>query len=136
MNTKLSMNVDKSHVLMSDVLRGQVPELEGEERETDQAEHVVVIAQKIVGPLKEALIGVLRGIHLGSEPEIEFRIDLSEAMSLISAKDLSFAGFELHHKTTVIPIPGPFTIKAARIDEISPIEQLCTIGLQLVKRAY
>lgn len=136
MDPKLKMNVNTSHVLMSDALRGVVPELEGEERpEPPQGKHVVVIAQKVVGSKQEGLVGVLRGVHLGAEPEIEFRIDLSEALGLISAQNLSFVNFELHHgESTVVKIPGPFIVKAARIDEISPAEQLCTIGLHLMKQ--
>src|SRR3990167_7159243 len=126
---KLTMNVNTSQVLMSDALRGQIPELEGEERpDPFEGKHVVVVAQKIVGQKESGLIGVLRGIHLGDEPEIEFRIDLTEALGLVQAQNLSFGGFELHHgESTVVKIPGPFIVKAARIDEISPADQLCTI---------
>jgi len=136
MDPKLTMHANTSHVLMSDSLRGQVPELEGEERpDPFQGKHVVVIAEKVVGNSTSGLIGVLRGIHLGVEPEIEFRIDLGEALGLIQAQDLSFTGFELHHgESTVVKIPGPFIVKAARIDEISPADQLCTIGLHLMKQ--
>lgn len=136
MDPKLTMNANTSHVLMSDALRGQIPELEGEERpDPFEGKHVVVVAQKVVGNASTGLVGVLRGVHLGVEPEIEFRIDLSEALGLVQAQDLSFNGFELHHgESTVVKIPGPFIVKAARIDEISPAEQLCTIGLHLMKQ--
>lgn len=133
---KMSMNANTERVLMSEVLMGQVPELEGEERpDTLEGKHVIVIAEKYVGATKTGLIGVLRGIHLGVEPEIEFRIDLSEALGIMSATALTFGGFELHHEQKVaVSIPGPFIVKACRVDEIDPGTQLCTIGLHLVKQ--
>lgn len=133
---KLRIQADPSHVLMSDVLRGQIPALEGE-GSTDQLDgkHVVVVAQKVVGQKTEGLIGILRGALLGTDPEIELRIDLKEALEIIRAPGLSFTGFELHHgEDLVIPIPGPFIVRAARIDEISAQDQLCTLGLHLVKQ--
>lgn len=135
-NPKMTMNVDTERVLMSEALRGQVPELEGEERPDElSGKHVVVAAEMRTGGQKKGLVGILRGVHLGAETEIEFRIDLTEALDIIKAPALSFGGFELHHEEkTVVAIPGPFVVKACRIDEIDPAAQLCTIGLHLVKQ--
>ena len=134
----MEMKADKSQVLMSDVLKGQVPELEGE-HPVDQmhaATQVILIAEKIVGGKTEGMVGILRGLLLGQDPEIEFRTDLKEALFILKANQLSFTKFEIHYgEDIVVPIPGPFVVKAARIDEISPADQLCTLGLHLTKQA-
>jgi hypothetical protein len=133
----MEMKADNAHVLMSEVLRGQVPELESEHPVDQLAhQHVVVIAEKIIGGKTEGMVGVLRGILLGTDPEIEFRAELKEALEILKANNLSFSRFELHlGETLVVPIPGPFIVKAARIDEISPQDQLCTLGLHLTRPA-
>lgn len=133
----MEMKFDNSHVLMSEVLRGQVPSLEGEHPVDQLAhQHVVVIAEKVVGGKAEGMVGILRGILLGTDPEIEFRAELREALEILKATNLSFNRFELHlGESLVVPIPGPFIVKAARIDEISPSDQLCTLGLHLSRPA-
>src|SRR5271165_4679128 len=133
----MEMKAEPAQVLMSDVLRGQVPELEGEQRQIEelQAKHVLVVAEKATAVKTEGLVGILRGVLLGPEPEIEFRCDLKEALAILKANQLSFVKFELHYGDDVIvPIPGPFNVKAARIDEISPTDELCTLGLHLVRQ--
>lgn len=131
----MEMKADPTQVLMSDVLRGSVPELEGET--APAANHVVVIADRITngGTKRDALVGVLRGILFDVDPEIEFRIALEEAMNIVQAPGLSFGGFELHHGERIIPMPGPFVVKAARIDDINVPDQLCTLSLHLKKQA-
>lgn len=132
----MQMKVDNSHVLMSEVLKGQLPELEGM-HPVDQAnvQHVVVIAEKIVGDTVQGMVGILRGILLGLDPEIEFRADLKESLEILKANNLKFTRFELHYgEDVLIPIVGPFIVKAARIDEISPVDHLCTLGLHLSRQ--
>lgn len=138
------INANTSKVLMSDVLRGNVPELEdavedASEKQVAEYHAVIVLAQKSIKdpnrPPPQPFAGILRGVLFGLEPEIEFRVEMKEAMDIIEAPDLSFDGFELHHGERIIKMPGPFIIKAARIDEISPQEQLCTLGLHLKKQA-
>ena len=134
----MEMKADPSHVLMSEVLRGQVPELEGDQQldPLAAAKHVVVIAEKVVGNKVEGMVGILRGILLGAAPEIEFRADLKECLEILKTSSLTFSKIELHYgEEIVVPIVGPFIVKAARIDEISPADGLCTLGLHLTKQA-
>jgi len=128
------MKVDTSHVLMSDVLRGQVPDLDEQIEANTQdlaRKHVLVVAEKTVGAHVSGIVGILRGALLGPEPEIEFRCQINEALDIIEASSLVFNKFELHHDERVLSVPGPFTVKAAKIDEISAQDQLCTLGLHL-----
>lgn len=129
---EMEMTADTSHVLMSDALRGQVPGLDGDVP-APSAQHVIIIAERMIGDKSTPMVGVLRGVLLGVDPEIEFRCELKEALDVIEAQNLSFGRFELHHAERIVHVPGPFIVKAARIDEISPSDQLCTLGLHLVK---
>lgn len=132
----MEMKANTSNVLMSEALRGQVPELEDEQVvDAFRGKHVVVVTEKVIGGKAEGMVGILRGIMLGVDPEIELRCELKEALEILRANSLSFTKFELHHgEETIIPIPGPFIVKAARIDEIDVMEQVCTLGLHLQRQ--
>lgn len=131
----MQMKADTSHILMSEMLRDQVPELDGEQLEEITAKHVTIIAERLVAGKSDPLIGVLRGIVTGDKPELEFRCEVSEALKVLQTKDLSFGRIELHHgEDTVVRLDGPFDVKAVRIDEILAHDQLCTLGLHLAKR--
>lgn len=133
----MEMKAKTDHILMSEVLRGQVPELEGVHPvEQTEIKHVVLICERVIAGNVDGMVGILRGILLGQDPEIEFRADLRESLEILRASNLIFNRFELHYgEDVVIPIPGPFIVKAARIDEISPTDHLCTLGLHLTKQA-
>ncbi len=120
---------------MSEVLRGQVPDLEGEPQVTPELlnKTVTVVAELRIGDKTTAMIGVLRGVQLGTEVEIEFRCDLTEALDVLEAKQLSFGKIELHHGERIVPIVGPFVVKGARLDEITFDDPLCTLGLHLAR---
>ena len=129
----MEMHADPSHVLMSDVLKGQVSELDDVTVEQLKSEHVIVIGDMCIGPKRTAIMGILRGVLFDVDPEIEFRINLEEALGIIQASELSFAKFQLHHGVRIVEMPGPFLVKAARLDEIDATTQLCTLGLHLKK---
>ena len=133
---QIEVQPDTSNILMSDVLKGNVPALDETTVEAmPQDRHVVVVADKVTASKREGLVGILRGVLFDADPEIGFRVELDEAMKLIEEPGVSFASFELHHGERVVKMPGPFTIKTARIDDISAQDQLCTISLQLKKQA-
>ena len=130
----MQMKADTGHVLMSQALRGQVPILDGESLPNAIDQHVVVIVERVIGGASVPLVGVLRGVLLGPEPELELRCELKEALDLLEAPNLSIGRFELHHGQRVLNVPGPFAVKAARLDEIVPEDQLCALGMHLTKR--
>lgn len=129
----MQMKADTGHVLMSEALRGHVPALEGEALPQAIDQHVVVIIERIVAGTSTPLVGVLRGVLLGPELELEIRCELKEAIDLLEASNLSIGRFELHHGQRVLRIPGPFNVKAARLDEIVPEDQLCALGLYMTR---
>jgi len=124
---------------MSDVLRGQVPALDDTVAEVSVEElgnqHVLLVAEKVTGAKVTGVVGILRGALLGPDPEIEFRCEIEEALNIMEAPNLSFNKFELHHDKRIVPVTGPFIVKAARIDEINVQDQLCTLGLHLARKA-
>lgn len=130
----MEVKADNSRVLMSDVLKGQVPELEGE-AEGLEALYVHVIVALRVGNKQTALAGILRSVLFGEDPELEFRVQLEEALAFVEANDMQVLGFELHHGMKVIKVPGPLVVKAVRIDDVAFAEQLCTLSLGLKRRA-
>jgi len=123
--------------LMSDVLRGQIPELE-EEIQT-QIEDMSSKFVSVVAHVKDnthrprAFTGMLRSVLFEVEPEIEIRVELSLALDIVEAAGLVFERFELHHGDRMVPMAGPYVPKAARIQDIDVADQLCTIALGLKK---
>ena len=130
----MEAKADNSRVLMSDVLRGQVPELEGEDPPGLEALYVHAIVALQVGSKRTALAGILRGVLFGERPELEARVQLEEALDFVRADGLQVLGFELHHGERIVEVPGPFVVENARIDEVSVAEQLCTLSLGLVRQ--
>ena len=128
----MEIKTDPSRLLMSDALRGRLPEeLENEAAETLEQSAVHVIAKFTVGDTGLAVIGLLRTVLFETEPELEFRTTLDDALTVVSAKSLQFQGFQLQYGDRTVDVPGPFLIKGARIDDISVGDQLCVLALGL-----
>ncbi len=137
MNKHANINVVPStdRILMSDTLRGNVPALENDEQvqDVESDNYVFVTAEKISNHERTAVIGILRGIELGIEPQVEMRLSIVHALDIIETRGLLFGGFELKTLDRVVNIPGPFKVKSARLFDIDTIAQMCTLGLHLVK---
>jgi hypothetical protein len=132
----MEIKPDTSRVLMSDVLKGTIPELEDEiAKDPISGKHVIAIAHRVVAGKADGLVGILRGVLFGKDPEIAFRIELNDAMDIVDAPQLHFNGFEFHHGERIIKMPGPFLVEAARIDDISAQDQMCTLSLHLKRPA-
>lgn len=134
----MDIKPDTSRVLMSDTLKKVLPDLDGDNMSQLVGEGIYVVADRRVGGQQLPLAGVLRSVLFDIVPEIEMRIELSEALAVVQTEGLTFESFELHHgEQTTVKLPGPFTVKAARIEEIDVPAQLCVLLLQLqrVKKA-
>jgi hypothetical protein len=126
------VRADATRILMSDALKGQLPELESEIVEHMQSQYVHVIADRRIGTQRLPLVGLLQTVLFDAQPEIEFKVELTEALATVKAVDLKFNGFQLQHgEGSTIDMPGPFNVKAARIQEIDAINQTCVLSLQL-----
>lgn len=128
----MELKPDPTRILMSDVLKGQLPDLESEMAERMHAQYVHVIADRRIGGQQLPLAGLLRSVLFDANPEIEIKVELTEALKTVKANDLRFESFELQHSDEeTLPIPGPFTVKACRIQEIDAETQTCVLALQL-----
>lgn len=130
---------ETSRLLMSDVLRDRVqidPAMEDEAvlgaADVLEGGVVSVIANVQIGTGKStAIVGILRSVLFENEPELEFRVQLDDALDLVTVQNLQFLGYELHHGDRIIKTPGPFLVKGARIDNIDPASSLCDLSLGL-----
>ncbi len=128
----MELKPNTSRILMSDVLKGQLPELESDAIDELHGQYVHVIADRFMNGAQLPLAGLLRTVLFDQAPEIEMKIELSEALKTVKANDLRFDSFELQHgDEETLVMPGPFIVKAARIQEIDPTTQTCVLALHL-----
>lgn len=119
--------------MMSDELHGNVPALEDESGEADiTSNFVMVVAARRVGAEQQPVTGALRTVLFDpTQPEIEIRVEMKDAFDIIEANNQVFDKFDLHHGERIVPMAGPFVVKAARIQDIDVVNQVCTLGLLL-----
>ncbi len=89
----MELKPDTSRILMSNALKGQVPELESEMVEQMQGQYVPVVADRRIGGQQLPLAGLLRTVLFDTSPEIEIKVELIEAIRAVKANDLVFGGF-------------------------------------------
>lgn len=135
----MEIKADPTRLMMSEVLRGNVPDLENEQ--LTGTEFVVTAEGWISFDGKESstsLAGALHSVLFDIEPEIEFRVLLGRAFDVVEGKNLTFTGFTIQQHDRTIQLEGPFIVKAARISGIdsdtNPDTQMCILALSL-KRA-
>jgi hypothetical protein len=126
---RLEVAPDPSKVLMSESLKGNVPELE--EGITPEMQFVIAIGHRRVGAKEEALVGSLVGVLFDVKPEIEIKVPVDEAIAVVQAQQLSFDKFEMHYGDKVFELPGPFTVAAARMGDFDVRTQMCVLMLSL-----
>jgi len=132
----MELKPDATRILASESLRERLPDIEDGGDPFDQiaGQAVYVVIDRRIANQKKPLSGVLRSVLFGSEPELEVMVELSEALATVKAEQLEFFGIELHHgEEMTVPMPGPWTIKAARIDDIDVVRQSCILGVQLTR---
>lgn len=128
----MELKHNPTRVLMSDVLKDTLPELDEGQINLLSEQYVHVVAERIVGQKLEPITGILSSaLFAAVNPEIEFKVLLKEAFDVIEASDQTFNGFQLQHGTRNIDMTGPFTVKAARVQDIDPELQTCVLALQL-----
>lgn len=136
----MEIKAAKEGMLMSDVLMGNVPALEnGDDQMLAELErkyvHVIGFMHKKNDPLlaiagESTLIGLLQSVMFGEMPEIEYKVELSEALDVVSS-DAVFSRFEMHLGDKETVLKGPFAIKASRIIDINAEQSTCIIMFQL-----
>lgn len=128
----MELKSDPSKILMSETLKGHLPELESDEIDQLSSQYVHVVVDRWVAGTQVPLTGLLRSVLFGLEPELDIKVELPEALAVVKAQNLVIAGFELQYgEESTVEVPGPFTVKAARIDDINAQTQTCVLMLQL-----
>lgn len=127
----MEIKANTSRILMSDTLKEQLPELESDAAEELQDRYVHVVADRRINKQQHPLAGLLVSVLFDVTPEIEIRVELSEALKTVKAEQLLFNSFELQHGDETVQVPGPFKVKAARIEDIDVMNQTSVLSLQL-----
>lgn len=128
-------NTDR--LLMSEELRGAVPELEGQvdalsrlANEMVTQNLIKVVIHRFFGEVEDSMLGVVQSFRLGVSPnEFAFTVGIDEAFKTIDRDGLSFGGFELHYGEMVKDVVGPFRVLNVIIQDIDPLKNLCTMHL-------
>jgi hypothetical protein len=134
------MNDATNRLLMSDSLRGMVPELEedkirdmsdaflvgGMELIYDDMDEIDVLAGKIEGISFEAL----------STIKLDVRLELKKAYDTIkkyASTGLSCRMFYLYHGDDELIFEGPYKISSSKLLDFDFENKMCTLGVDLVK---
>lgn len=130
----MEMKTNTSKVLMSETLKGQINELDQELYDDliNNGVFVTIKYQSITD--KKEVSGVLRSVLFDETPELELRIEISSALSIVKTNNLTISNFQLQHgEIETVDVPGPFIVKAARIEDLDVPNQLCVLSLQLIR---
>lgn len=122
-------------LLMSDSLRGQIPDLEQLDSQDDYFVIFALVARSKF--TAEIIIGTLVGISV--EPDIvkvEMRIETSKAYDFLTAHmSTGWECLEYHLQTASKDYTetGPFRISSPRMMDFDKSDKHCTLGFDLLK---
>jgi hypothetical protein len=129
-----------NRLLMSDSIRGMIPELE-EEYVASLSDSCVIITLELQSELSEpftTLSGILVGISMETVSliKIDIRTRLNEAYDTIkkySTSGLSCRMFYMHLEDNQISLSGPYKISSSKILDVDHQNKMCTLGVDLIK---
>lgn len=125
---------DASKILMSDILKGNVEEIE--EQNIDDLKNRFITCVLITKDPKhvESLVGSISSFLFDEHYELEIRVIMEDAfVTMKHWRDLKFKTLTLHYGTDFIDIEQTLTISAIRIQEIDPGRQTCVLAMKLLK---
>ena len=136
---RMEIETDSSRVLMSDVLQGNVPELEAEEGLQEMAANfIIAVIQYVIGDQVEPDVaaGTLRGIQSdGEKVELEVGVELDVGLTFLRNREQIRAGFELHpgedEADVVSTFAVPMTVTGVMLSDIDYRRGMCTLLLRL-----
>lgn len=134
MTVSAKVSAQAPRLLVSDALRDQLPDdLDAEVASELDASAISVVIAVQVGDTQKGVAGILRSVLFEKEPEVELRVTVDDALAFVSAANLRVINFELQTGDRTIKVDGPFSVKGARIDDISIDNQLCTLSVGMQK---
>jgi len=127
-----------NRLLMSDSLKGMIPELEDEVTQTLTSMDSVVITVIEINGL-EPLIGTLDGIQVEKQSiKLDVKLKLEEAYEIFilitSGADLLCNGIQLHLSEKINRIIGPYFLTSPKLFGIDMHNKLCMLGMDLIKK--
>jgi len=136
-DNKLKITTSTSKLLMSDSLKGTVPEFEDAEVGEQSKNFIIAILEIVINKSKtEPLMGSLVGIELGDNVKIDFKMLLSDAFStigLFNQGKIDINSIQLHLLNDVMYIDGPFKITSMKLIDIDQTLQLCVLAIDLTR---
>lgn len=128
----------KNRVLMSESLKGVLPEFEEDQLQAFSESFVVTTLEVNVGDDSELLSGSLVGISFESLAEIklDIRVSTKEAYDIIkkySSSGLASRVFFLHLGNDEIVFQGNYKIVNPKAVSFDHQSRMCTLGVDLIK---
>lgn len=127
----------KNRIMMSDSLRGVLPEFEDQIQEFSEA-FVVVTIEVNSDDMSDLLSGGLVGISFESSEEIklDIRVSINKAYDVIkkhTTSGLTSRMFFLHLGDDEIVFQGNYKISRPKMDSFDHQNRTCTLGVDLIK---
>jgi hypothetical protein len=126
-----------NRILMSDSIRGMVPELEEDSVQKFEDSFVITALEIISNEAKEVLVGNLVGISIEDIIKVDFRIKMEDAYNIIKRATLNqemlCAAIQLHLADDGFRIQGPFKMSSHKMLDFDHPNKMCTLALDLTK---
>jgi len=124
-----------SKVLMSDVLKGNVQEVDDEQNIDDLKNRFMTGVLIVQNPVDfNSLVGSISTCLFDTHYEFEIRVIMEDAfLAMKHWLTVKFTSMEIHYNEDVITVDGILSISAIRIQEIDPGRQTCVLAMKLLK---
>lgn len=130
-----------NRLLMSDDLRGKVPELDDDILKQYESNFIFGVLEGVDPAAGNNMLGNLVGLALENPVKWDFRVGLETALRFLSryAGDspttitIRCEGFQLFLGDGVLRFPGPFNVVKPKIYDIDNGNRMCTLAVDLTR---
>jgi hypothetical protein len=130
---------NSSRLLMSESLKGMIPELEEEQTRAFSDAFVVTTLELNTPKESNLIVGSLDGISFdnSSEIKLDIRVEVKEAYEAFkkyTTAGLSSRLLYLHLGDNEICLEGPFKVNNFKIMSFDHQNRMCTLGVDLIRQ--
>jgi len=126
-----------NRILMSDSIRGMVPELEEDSSQNFEDSFVITALEINTNGTKSVLIGNLVGISIEEIIKIDLRVNMEDAYNFIKdfilGQKILCEAIQLHLAENAFKIQGPFKTTSYKMLDFDHPNKKCTLALDLTK---
>jgi len=131
-----------NRLLMSDDLRGKVPELDDDILKQYESNFVFGVLEGVDPDNGNDMVGNLVGLALEEIVKWDFRVNLTTALRFISKYAIDdhtrqpvipCSGFQLFLGDDAIRFPGPFVVVRPKMYDVDNNTKLCTLAVDLMR---